>query len=165
MRRGRRFPTITPVASESPTRQAADHPLSRTLQRNTCAGASLPVYAVLQCLAGGEFRALGGGDFDWLTGAGVAAFAGRAFDHLEIAEAGDLDLTPLAQRGGNSIEGGVDRARRNGARQARLLGDDGDEFVLGHGGGSFPLKASIGAMAWEGGAFAGIASDCKTILP
>ena len=49
------------------------------------------LYGILQHLAGGELHNLGGGNYDFFAGTGVAALASSALSNLEAAEAGEYN--------------------------------------------------------------------------
>src|SRR3954452_14226910 len=58
---------------------------------------------VLQGVAGGELGDLGGGDVDPLLGLRVYALPGVALLHVELAEAGDLDLLAALEAVGDDL--------------------------------------------------------------
>src|SRR5690242_18863206 len=91
------------------------------------------LHAVLQRRSGTEPRHLARGDLDPLAGLRVHALTGPTLGDCELAEAGEVDLTPAAQRlldhGQNGIDGLPGLALTEPARVGYLV----DELTLRHG--------------------------------
>src|SRR3954451_14993433 len=122
--------TITVPAARVGRAGGARRREARSAGCEGCGISHLGLQRLLERRGGLEARRLGGGDLDRLAGLRVAALAGGALGHAELAEAGQADLIAPGQLAGDLVEGGLDGLLGLTIAQAGLLGDGLGEGVL-----------------------------------
>lgn len=108
------------------------------------APSSRSVHCILERLASGELHCLRRLNGDRLASRRIATCALGSVGDREVAEAEELHGVALAQRSGQLLERGIERAAGIGFREVGICSDGGDEFGFVHD--ETPIKAwKVGA--------------------